>query len=112
MKVDYLDCCSNPDLEKRKVLLDTNRESESLYQCKTCGAYWFHRFLEIIKSEGPEDQIVWYSPVTKEEARRILDAEGRPDLSFLLTRPSFQEDDRGVYQVPGQPDKPCYVRDK
>jgi hypothetical protein len=108
MKVDYLDCCSNPDLEGVKVLLDTNREGESLCQCKTCGAYWFHRFLEIMKFDRPDDQTVWYSPVTEEEARRILDAEGRPDLGFLLTRPSFQVDDQGVRHVSGQPDKPCY----
>ncbi len=108
MKVNYLDCCSDPDLESVKTILDTNREDESLQRCKTCGAYWFHRFLEIMKFDGPDDQTVWYSPVTEEETRRILDAEGRPDLRFLLTRPSFRVDDQGIRRVSGEPDKPCY----
>jgi len=108
MNVSYLDCCSNPKLEGVKVLLETNRESESLCQCKTCGAYWYHRFLDIIKFDGPDDQTVWYSPVTEEEAQHILHAEGRPDLKFLLTRPSFEKDNQGIRRVSGQPDKPLY----
>jgi hypothetical protein len=108
MKLNYLDCCSDPDLESVKVILDTNRESEGLVRCKTCGAYWFHRFLEIMKFDGPDDQTVWYSPVTEDEARHILDAEGRPDLRFLLTRSSFRVDDQGIRRVSGQPDEPCY----
>jgi hypothetical protein len=105
---NYLDCCPDPDLQPVKVNLDTNRETEALCQCKGCGSYWFHRFLEIIKFNGPDDQTVWDSPVTSEEAQRILQAEGRPDLTFLLTRSSFQKDDRGLRRVSGQPDKPCY----
>ncbi len=108
MKLNYLDCCSDPDLESVKVILETNRESEGLLRCKTCGAYWFHRFLEIMKLDGPDDQTVWYSSVTEDEAQRILDAEGRPDLRFLLTRPGFRVDNQGVSRVSGQPDKPCY----
>ncbi len=83
-------------------------EGESLYQCKTCGAHWFHRFLEIMKFDGPDDQTVWYSPVTEVETRCILDAETQPDLRFLLTRPSFRVDDQSVLRVPGQPNEPCY----
>ena len=108
MKVSYLDCCSDPDLESLKTILDTNREDESLRRCKTCGAYWFHRFLEIMKFDGPDDQTIWYSPITEEEAQRILVAQGRPDLKFLLNRQSFVEDAGGIRRVSGQPDKPCY----
>lgn len=106
MKVSYLDCCSDPDLESVKVILDTNRESEGLVRCKTCGAYWYHRFLEIMHFDREDDQTVWYSPVTEEEAQRIMEAQGRPDLSFLLRRPSFEEDDRGIRRVSGAPDEP------
>jgi hypothetical protein len=105
MKVSYLDCCSGPDLESVKTILDTNRERESLCRCKTCGVYWFHRFLEIFMSD---DQTVWYSRVTEEEAQHILKTEGRPDLKFLLNRSSFREDAGGVRRVSGQPDEPCY----
>jgi hypothetical protein len=108
MKVSYLDCCSEPDLENVKTILTTNRESEGLLRCKTCGLYWYHRFLEIMKFDGPDDQTSWYSPVTEEEAQYILKTEGRPDLKFLLSRPSFIEDAGGVRRVSGQPDKPCY----
>lgn len=108
MKVSYLDCCSDPDLEGVKTILDTNRESEDLLQCKNCGTYWFHRFLEIMKFDGPDDQTMWYSPVTAEEAQGIIQIEGRPDLSFLGTRPSFMEDAGGVHRVPSQPEKPLY----
>lgn len=108
MKVSYLDCCSDPDLEAIKIILDTNRESEGLVRCKTCGAYWYHRFLEIMHFDRPDDQTTWYSPVTPEEAQRILDTEGRPDLSFLLTRPSFEEGNQMIRRVSGQPDKPLY----
>ena len=104
----YLDCCQDPDIVFIKLILDTNRETEALCQCKNCGSYWFHRFLEIMKFDGPDDQTVWDSPVTREEAQRILQAEGRPDLRFLLSRPSFEKDDQGVRHVAGQPDEPLY----
>ena len=105
---DYLNCCPNPHLVHVKVILDTNRELEALCQCKNCGSYWFHRFLEIMKFDTSDDQTNWYSPVTQQEAQRILQAEGRPDLTFLLTRQTFREDDQGVRRVTGQPDKPLY----
>jgi hypothetical protein len=108
MKVSYLDCCSDPDVEGLKVILDTNREREGLVRCKTCRAYWYHRFLEIMHFDRPDNQTVWYSPVTKKEAKGIMEAQGRSDLSFLLTRPSFEKDDQGVRRVSGAPDKPLY----
>ncbi len=108
MKVSYLDCCPDPDLESVKIILDTNRESEELCQCKSCGGYWFHRFLEIMKFDGPDDQTTWYSLLTIEEAQSILETEDRPDLKFLLNKQSFEKDDQGVRRVAGQPDKPLY----
>ena len=108
MKVSYLDCCPASDLEAVKVILDTNRETEALCRCKNCRQYWFYRFLEIMKFDGPDDQTTWYSRVTFEEAESILGAEGRSDLAFLTNKPSFVKDDRGVRRVTGQPDKPLY----
>ena len=109
MKVSYLECCPATNIEAVRVLLDTNRERQHLCWCTQCGQYWFHRFFEIMKFDGPDDQTVWYSPVNPEEARRILQTEGRPDLTFLLTRPSFEDDNGSVRRVSGQPDKPYYV---
>ena len=103
-----LDGCPQPDLQPVKVILDTKDETEALCQCRNRRTYWFHRFLEIVKFDGPDDQTVWDSPITLEEAQRILLAEGRPDLTFLLTRPSLQKDERGVHGVSDQPDKPSY----
>ena len=109
MKEDnYLDCCPHPDVVTVKVLLDTNREMEALCQCNSCGSYWFHRVLEIMKFDGPDDLTVWDSPVTPDEAQRILKSEGRPDLKFLLTRSSFRKDDQGVRRTSGQPDELLY----
>ena len=105
MKVGYLDCCSDPDIELVKTILDTKREDESLRRCKACGAYWFHRFLEIFMSD---EQTVWYSRLTEEEVQHILETEGRPELKFLLNRSSFRKDANGISRVSGQPDKPCY----
>ena len=85
MKVNYLDCCSDPDLDSVKVILDTNRESEDLVRCKTCGVYWFQRFLEIMNFDGPDDQTVWYSPVMEEEARRLTAGRnGRPKGQAMI----------------------------
>jgi hypothetical protein len=108
VKVTYLDCCSDPSLRAVKVFLDTNRESESLCSCETCGAYWFHRFLEIMYFDRDDDQTTWYSRVSSEEAGRILGSDDRPDLTFLRNRPGFIEDHKGVRRTPGQPDTPCY----
>lgn len=108
LSVNYLDCCSDPNLRDVKILLDTNRESESLCQCETCGAYWFHRFLEIIHFDREDEQTTWYSRVRPEEAQSILDSEGRPDLKFLLNRPSFVKDYRGLRRISAQPDEPYY----
>ncbi len=108
MKVSYLECCPDPYLEDVRVILDTNRETECLRRCTRCGQYWFFRFLEIMKFDGPDDQTSWYSSLTREQAQSILEAEGRPDLSFLRTRPTFEKDDQGVRRVSGQPDKPLY----
>jgi len=108
MKVDLLDCCQTPDIEIVKVVLNTNRETESLCQCVGCGQYWFHRFLEIMKFEGPDDQTTWYSRITVNEAEAIIANEERPDLTFLLTKPSIMKNNNVIQSVSGQPDKPLY----
>ena len=84
MKVNYLDCCSDPDLDCVKVILDTNRESEGLVRCKTCGAYRYHRFLEIMKFNGPDDQTVLRSANFGNMGQRIMDEIGN--------KPGFKED--------------------
>ena len=105
MKIPYLDCCPEPDVEAVKVLLDTDREQERLCLCVRCGKHWFHRFLRI---PGPNLETTWYSPVQPGEAQRILEADGRPDLSFLLSRPCFREERGEAQRMRGQPDRPCY----
>ena len=46
------------------------------------------------------------SPPTMDEEQSTIDAEGRPDLSFLKERPSFMQDSSGVTKAAGQPDHP------
>ncbi len=61
-----------------------------------------------MKIDRPDEQTTWYFPITEEKAQHILVAEGRPNLKFLLSRPSFIEDANGIRRVSGQPDKLCY----
>jgi hypothetical protein len=105
--VEYLDCCQTPTLLDVVILYESSHNVEILRQCNHCGSYWFFRFYEYISFDQGKDYItVWYSPVTEEEAQRIKQAEGRPDLTFLKTRRSFIKDDQGVRQTMGQPIEP------
>ncbi|TFF98721.1 MAG: hypothetical protein EU547_00590 [Promethearchaeota archaeon] len=104
--INYLDCCDKPSLYTVKVIYESNHDLESLRICRNCGAYWFYRFHEYVSFYGDDDITVWYSPLTKDEAERIENAEDRPELSFLKNRESFMEDSQGVKKVKGQPDFP------
>jgi hypothetical protein len=105
--VEYLDCCETPTLENVVILYESSHNDEILRQCKRCGNYWFFRFYEYISFDRGEDYItVWYSAVTEEEAQRIKQTEGRPDLTFLKRRRTFVKDDQGVRLTIGQPIEP------
>lgn len=39
----HLTCCGEPSLGLLKTLHDKSHDSESVRQCASCGAYWFHR---------------------------------------------------------------------
>ena len=104
---EFLDCCKHPILKDVLTIVDTTHESEVLMQCQNCESWWFYRFHEYVSFERPEDDITqWYSGVTQDEAEAILQAQGRPDLSFLSKRESFMIDDQGVQKVEGQPTYP------
>ncbi len=106
---DYLNCCASPSLATVRALYESCHDDELLRRCTGCGAYWFYRFHEDISFSGGEDRItVWYSPLTPDEAERIRQPGGRPDLAFLLGRPSLVSDEHGVRWVAGQPDEPFY----
>lgn len=104
----FLDCCVNPKLKLVKIVHESGHDDESLHQCQSCGGYWFYRFAEYVSFHGDDDITVWYSPVTPEEAKTIIESTDRPDLSFLLNRPGFMKDDNGVTRTAGQPDRPRY----
>ena len=105
-KVDYLDCCTQPALETVKSLYDSSHDTEAVRQCQHCQAYWFYRFHEYVSFITDDEITVWYSRLTPEEARGIIDAKERPDLSFQNARPSFVRDHTGVHRTSGQPDHP------
>src|SRR5262245_32510937 len=105
-RVEYLDCCKEPALVNVKSVYESSHDSESLLQCQHCGAFWFFRFHEYISFVSDDDQTVWYSPLSPEEGKCILESQDRPDLSFLSERPSFMEDRQGVKRVHGQPTDP------
>ena len=103
----YLDCCATPTVVTIKQVYEASHDSEALCQCQNCGAYWFWRFHEYINFSGGDDDLtVWYSLLTPEQGRLILDSPERPDLSFLSERPSFVKGDGGVQRVTGQPTHP------
>jgi hypothetical protein len=106
-RAEYLDCCSTPTVVTIKQVYGASQDCEALCRCQNCGAYWFYRIHEYANSSGGEDDLtVWYSLLTPEQGKLILDSSGRPDLSFLSERPSFMEDAGGVQRVKGQPTYP------
>jgi hypothetical protein len=103
----YLDCCSGPQVATIKTLSQGNHDCESLCQCQNCGAYWFYRFHEYVTfMDDDDDWTVWYSRLAPEQARLILEAKDRPDLSFLENAPGFMKDRSGVQRVTSQPTDP------
>ena len=86
----FLDCCDNSHLRFIKAILWSSHDDESLHQCENCGKYWFYRFSEYLSFEGEDDITVWYSPLTADEGRMIIESEDRSDLSFLRSRASFR----------------------
>ena len=106
---DYIDCCPRPRLHDVRILYESSHDLESLRHCTSCGTYWFYRFHEYVNWYGGEDDLTsWFTPLTKEEGERLLDAAepGREDLSFLATRASWIDDKDGARLVRGVPDHP------
>ena len=100
-------CCANSDLATIRVLYEESHDFEAHKRCKSCGAYWFYRFHELVNFGGGQDDITtWLSPLTDDEAHIILNSPERPDLSFLQTRRSIMEDDNGKKWVNYAPDHP------
>ena len=103
----YLDCCDRPQVVDVRLIYEEPHDCETLCQCKTCGAYWFWRFNEWVNfSGGDDDWTVWYSGLTPEQGKLIMEAQARPDLSFLSAAPAFRKDATGVARVKGQPTYP------
>ena len=103
----YLDCCEHPQVTSIKRIYQETHDSEALCQCQNCGAYWFWRFHELVNfSGGDDDWTVWFSRLTPEQGKLILEAQERPDLPFLSTAPSFVKDAAGVRRTTGQPTYP------
>ena len=102
----HLTCCGEPSLGLLKTLHDKSHDSESVRQCASCGAYWFHRWHEMIDFDGGDDSMTdWYTRITEDESRTLMSANGRPDLGFLELgkRPSICIDEQGARETGGQP---------
>ncbi len=99
----FLDCCQAPALVVKKKIYMSYRDTETLYQCTTCQAYWFYKFYERMSFDEPEDATVFYAPLSNEEAEAILGSKNRPDLSYLLTRKCLIKDSQGTRMVGGIP---------
>lgn len=87
----FLDCCANPQVASIKTLYQESHDSEALCRCQSCGGFWFWRFHEYVAfMDEDDDWTVWYSRLTPEQGNLILEAEIRPDLSFLEKAPSLR----------------------
>jgi hypothetical protein len=103
----YLDCCADPQVASVRLVYQECHDMETLCQCQNCGVYWFWRFHEYVSfTDEDDDWTVWYSRLTPEQGRLILEAKERPDLPFLSDAPSYVKDRTGVRQVTGQPTYP------
>lgn len=103
----FLDCCAGRQVASIRLLYQGNHDCEALCQCQTCGAYWFYRFHEYVNfAGGDDDQTVWYSRLTPEQGKLILESPERPEMPFLSHVPSFVKDRDGVRPVTGQPTYP------
>jgi hypothetical protein len=103
----FLDCCASPQVASIKLVYQECHDMEALCQCRNCEAYWFWRFHEYVDFSGGDDDLtVWYSRLTSEQGKLILEATERPDLPFLSDAPSFVKDRAGVRRVTGQPTHP------
>ncbi|HCT76124.1 MAG TPA: hypothetical protein DGG94_13270 [Micromonosporaceae bacterium] len=75
-----------------------------MLQCVSCETFWFYRFSEYVNwSGGPDDLTSWYSPLTPAEAESV-EAGGATD--FLVSRPSWMDDNGQIRKVAGAPDHP------
>lgn len=84
-------CCSAPKLARVRVLLDLYSDQDLLLRCASCGAHWLNRYSERMNFDGGEDHVRnEYYPLTDEEARRLAESEGQPDLSFVAGRQPHQ----------------------
>ncbi|MDP2345713.1 MAG: hypothetical protein Q8O67_32520 [Deltaproteobacteria bacterium] len=97
----HLDCCGSPGLSTVKTLTDKSHDSETLCRCR-CGAWWFHRFHEIVRFDDGDDITVWWTRLGDAHAQAIL-ATSPVDLGFLAGLDSIRIDHRGMQRVVGQP---------
>lgn len=99
-----LDCCGQAELGHVRAVYESVHDLEALLKCESCGTFWFYRFSERVNWDGgPDDQTSWYSPLTDDEAQSVL-AQG--NLVFLLSRPSWMDDNGDLRRVAGAPDRP------
>ena len=102
----FLDCCRRPGLGTVRTICEESHQEDAVMRCRNCGAYWFYRWLESMNFSGGDDEISeYYTRLTPEEARAVLDA-AEPDLGFLLRKPCICKHEGGVVRTDGQPDHP------
>jgi len=66
-------CCSEPDLEVVKRLVDPPASERDLRRCRACGAYWQFDAQERMSSDGEDHYWEWYTPLTADEADKLQD---------------------------------------
>ena len=107
--VNHLNCCSAPKLYTIKTVYEDSHDAEWLQQCRKFKTYWFKRFYEWVNWSGGDDEITtWYTKLTGDEAKIILQAEKRNDLdlSYLKDRETIMDDRGSIKIARGQPDSP------
>ena len=107
--VSHLNCCSTPKLYTIKTVYEASHDAEWLQQCRKCKTYWFKRFYEWIDWNGGDDEITtWYTKLTENEARNIIQAKKRNelDLSYLKDRETIMDDRGSIKITKGQPTSP------
>jgi hypothetical protein len=107
--VNQLNCCTRPQLHTVKTVYEASHDAEWLQQCRKCKTYWFKRFYEWVDWSGGNDEITtWYTKLTEDEAKIILQTKERKelDLSYLEDRESIMDDGSSLRNTKGQPSHP------
>ncbi len=105
----FLNCCSNPNLQTIKTIYSSSHDAEWLDRCVECSSYWFRRFHEWENwSGGSDDLTTYYTRISDQESKIIISANNREELnlSYLEKRESIVDENGNISVTKGQPSYP------